>query len=108
MSTIRLQLINGYFYPTDALSRQILIEHLQLERFPADRFDVLSPALVHQGHALAVDGYSPDPPTEHRPVGAKVGGYPKSVKNPCIDCYLRHVCDSDECGRKSFRLFSRK
>ena len=25
---------------------------------------------------------------------------PVQVANPCINCYLREVCDSDYCGRR--------
>lgn len=108
MSVIRLQLINEYFYPTDAVSKELLIKSMRIERFPLNRFDVVSPSLVHKGYALAVEGYSPTPAPEYIPIGERIGGEPKSVCNPCVKCSLRDVCDSDECGRKCFRLFSRK
>ncbi|MBQ9655933.1 MAG: hypothetical protein IJV38_07920 [Prevotella sp.] len=54
MAIIRLQLINGYFYPTDAGSRKILEESLRVDRIPLERFDVVSPKLVKNGHAMAI------------------------------------------------------
>ena len=108
MSVIRLQLINEFFYPVDAISKQHLEESLRLDRFPLHRFDMLSPRLVSLGYALAITGYNPVPPPENIPRGEKIGGEPKSVINPCVKCGVRELCDSDECGRKCYRLFSRK
>ena len=42
MATIRLQLIEGYFYPTDFISRETLVNMFRIERFPENRFDELS------------------------------------------------------------------
>jgi hypothetical protein len=54
MAIIRLQLINGYFYPTDAASRKILEDSLRVDRITLERFDVVSPKLVKDGHAMAI------------------------------------------------------
>ena len=51
MATIRLQLIKGFFYPTDAASRKILEDSLRVDRIPLERIDVVSPKLVKAGHA---------------------------------------------------------
>lgn len=104
--TIQLQLIDGYFFPVDSVSREKLIDELRIERFPAHRFDVLSPTLVARGHKLAVYGYIPEIRQEEPVRGIKVGGTPKPQTNPCITCHLRFNCDSDECGRKNYRLFT--
>lgn len=61
MPTIHLQLINGFFYPTDAASRKILEDSLRVDRIPLERFDVVSPKLVKAGHALAITGWDPPP-----------------------------------------------
>lgn len=108
MAAIRLQLIQDYFYPTDAVSRQTLIDCLRLERFPLERLDLLSPRLVRLGYSLAIVDYMPTQRPEYRPVGMRIGGEPRSTVNPCVKCGARSICDSDECGRKCFRLFSRK
>lgn len=54
MATIRLQLIKGFFYPTDADSRKTLEESVRLDRIPLERIDVVSPKLVKAGHAMAI------------------------------------------------------
>ncbi len=54
MATIRLQLIKGFLYPTDATSRKILEDSLRVDRIPLERFDVVSPILVKDGHAMAI------------------------------------------------------
>lgn len=61
MTTIRLQLIKGFFYPTDAASRKILKDSLRVDRIPLERIDVVSPKLVKAGHALAITGWDPPP-----------------------------------------------
>ena len=61
MATIRLQLIKGYFYPTDAVSRKILEDSLRVDRIPLERFDVVSPKLVKAGHAMAIKDWDPPP-----------------------------------------------
>jgi hypothetical protein len=61
MATIRLQLIKGFFYPTDAASRKILEDSLRVDRIPLERIDVVSPKLVKAGHALAITGWDPPP-----------------------------------------------
>lgn len=61
MAIIRLQLINGYFYPTDAASRKILEDSLRVDRIPLERFDVVSPKLVKDGHAMAIKDWDPPP-----------------------------------------------
>lgn len=48
LNTVRLQLINGYFYPTDSISRNILNGEFNLDRFPKDRIDALSPTMVRK------------------------------------------------------------
>ena len=109
MATIRLQLIEGYFYPTDFISRETLVELFRIERFPESRFVVLSPSIIAKGHAMAVANYTPKvSPAVDKSGWQKIGGTAKSVSNPCSKCYLRELCDDGECGRKTFRLFSRK
>ena len=61
MATIHLQLIKGFFYPTDAASRKILEDSLRVDRIPLERIDVVSPKLVKAGHALAITGWDPPP-----------------------------------------------
>ena len=61
MATIRLQLIKGFFYPTDADSRKTLEDSLRVDRIPLERFDVVSPKLVKAGDALAITGWDPPP-----------------------------------------------
>ena len=55
--TIRLQFVNGYFYPTDCDSRDTLVEELRLERFPEERTYAIFPRLVKHGHKLAITDY---------------------------------------------------
>lgn len=31
----------------------------------------------------------------------------KAVKDCCVDCPLKGLCDDDDCGRKLFRLFTK-
>ena len=105
---INLQLINGYFYPTDAVSKEILVNGYNLERIPKDAFDRWSPKLVRDGHKLAIANYNPEPRKDiEPPIGIKIGGTPKSVKNPCLKCRMGGLCDSDDCGKKNFRLFTK-
>ena len=108
INTIQLQLINGYFYPTNSISRDIMIDNYRLERIPQDRFDLLAPRFVRDGYKLAVNDYEPSPRKGYsKPYSPKIGGEPKSFKEPCTTCRLKDVCDSDDCGRKNFRLFSK-
>lgn len=100
-NTIQLQLVNGYFFPVDAVSRQTLIDELELERFPRHRFDINSPILVKRGYKLMVVGYEPQETSFIQPFGGKVGGTIRPAKyNPCNKCYLNMVCDKDICSRK--------
>jgi hypothetical protein len=100
---IRLQFIDGYFYPTDSVSRNTLVDELRIERFPEDRFTPLTSTLVARGHALAVEGY--DLPIYHysTPYSPKLGSN-GVTQDPCRKCRLNGIC-GDECGRKLFRLF---
>lgn len=107
MATIYLQLVGNYFYPTNAISKEILIRDFRLERFPKERFDSLAPMIVRKGNSLAVADYTPEVCTRNIPFSEKIGGKVKSVNNPCSKCYLHGLC-SEDCGRKLFRLFSRK
>ena len=61
MATIRLQLIKGFLYPTDTTSRKILEDSLRVDRIPLERFDVVSPKLVKDGHAMTIKDYDPPP-----------------------------------------------
>ena len=92
MNTIRLQLIDGDFYPTDSMSRDTLRDLLHIDRFPDFRLDSLSPKLIKMGYRLAVTGYAPKTYQRSTPMGSH--------------CYLKGLCDSDECGRKHYRLFT--
>lgn len=105
MNTIRLQLIDGDFYPTDSMSRDTLRDLLHIDRFPDFRLDSLSPKLIKMGYRLAVTGYAPKTYQRSVPMGEKMGEI-KPTKNPCSHCYLKGICDSDECGRKNYRLFT--
>jgi len=100
-NTIRLQLINGFFYPTDSISRDILYDDYNLSRIPEDSFDRWSPRMVRDGYKLAINDYNP-PTTQdfNPPRGSKIGGEPHPSKNPCIKCKMNGLCDSDECGNK--------
>jgi hypothetical protein len=109
-NTIQIQLINGYFYPVDSLSKSILYDEYNLERIPENKFDVLTPRFVRDGYKLAVAGYTPKEKEFNRPKGSTIGGEPHQVKDPCAKCgyKTKGVCDSGECGKKCFRLFSNK
>lgn len=61
MAIIRLQLIKGFFYPTDVTSRKILEDSLRVDRIPLERFDVVSPKLVKDVHAIAIKDWDPPP-----------------------------------------------
>lgn len=107
-NTIQLQLINGYFYPIDFLGKNILANKYNLERIPENAFDRWSPRFVSDGYKLAVSGYDPKPSQNiTSPIGSRIGGEPKSVKNPCLKCKMGGLCDSDECGMKNFKLFKK-
>ena len=108
LNTLRLQLINGYFYPTDSISSEILKNELNLGRIPEERIDVISPQLVKRGYKLALFDYYPTP-TNREPIsrGAKIGGEAKPQKDPCMKCSVRDLCDPSDCGRKGFRLFTK-
>ena len=103
---IRLQFIEGVFYPLDLDSLNTLVDYFHVEKFPEHRFDTLSPKLVKNGYKLAVAGYDPEPVKPITPSLAKMGEDFKPIKNPCSHCYLKGLCDSDECGRKNYRLFT--
>lgn len=106
-STIQLQFINGYFYPIDFVSKTILGDKYGLERVPENGFSRWSPKLVRDGYKLAISGYEPKPYNYEPPKGTPIGGEPKSTKNPCLKCKMSGLCDSDECGKKNFRLFGK-
>ena len=108
LNTLRLQLINGYFYPTDSISRDLLRNELELGRIPEERIDAISPKLVKRGYKLAISDYNPT--LENNKVhsyGEKIGGDIKPQKDPCTKCEFNGLCDSDDCGKKGFRLFSK-
>ena len=99
---INLQLIDGYFYPTDSNSKEILSRY-KIARVPEDSFDIWSPKFVRDGYYLSVNGYTPKAEMEP-PKGAPIGGEPKLVKNPCFRCRMKGLCDDDECGMKNYKL----
>jgi len=103
MGTIRLQNIDGYLYPTDAVSAGVLAEEYDLGRIPEESLYLHAPRLVRDGHALAITDYTPTTSTYNVPYSPKIGGTPHSVINPCAKCRLNGIC-VDECGRKLFRL----
>ena len=109
LNTLRLQLINGYFYPTDSISRDLLRNELELERIPEERIDIISPILVKRGYKLAISDYNPTPKNNKvHSYGGKIDGDIKPQKDPCKKCGFNGLCDSDDCGKKGFRLFSKK
>ena len=100
-NTICLQLINGYFYPTNSISKDILYDSYNISRIPEDSFDIWSPKMVRDGYKLAVNDYNPFPKNDfNQPRGNKIGGEPHPSKNPCNKCKMNGLCDSDECGNK--------
>jgi len=105
---IRLQFINGVFMPTDAVSIQRLSDTIRREYIPESLFDRYSPVLVRNGYSLSVAGYNPEPTTVPLRTTTGLCDNTKPVSNPCTKCHLREVCDSDDCGRKLFSLFSRR
>lgn len=108
LNTVRLQLINGHFYPTDAISSDILRREFELGRIPEERIDVISPKLVRRGYKLAISDYNPNPTNHYRnTVGTKIGGQAEPQENPCKKCGFNGLCDSDDCGKKKYRLFSK-
>ena len=107
--TIRLQLINDYFYPTDAISKDTLERELGIPRIPKKRIEQISSKLVANGYKLAINDYNPESPNKvNNSAGQKIGGIPKPQQNPCTKCGLKKACDSDDCGKKHFRLTSNK
>lgn len=108
MPIIRLQLIGGFFYPTDAISRQTLEKDFRLDRIPERRLSALSSKMVWEYHyALAITDYEPSASDSYSPPrGQKIGGDPRAVQNPCERCRLNGLC-GDECGRKLFPLHKR-
>jgi len=56
MATIRLQIINGNLYPTDAVSKETLMEDFGIERIPGARFYYWSPKIIIKGHKMAITG----------------------------------------------------
>lgn len=106
MSTIQLQFINGYFYPTDAISSETLENELGLGRIPENRLDVISAKLVKRGYKLAISNYTPKPTRDDRKQSNPyIDKNAKSHENPCPKCGLKDLCDKDDCGRKSFKLW---
>lgn len=59
------------------------------------------------GYKLAIQGYEPNRQKPYASVGQKIGGDAKPQKNPCTKCGLNGLCDSDECGKKTYHLFSK-
>lgn len=57
MAIIRLQKINGYYYPTDTKSKTILESEFHLGRIPCEDFDIHSPRIVMRGHKMAITNY---------------------------------------------------
>lgn len=109
LNTIQLQLISGYFYPIDAISRGVLENEFNLGRIPEDKIDVWSPKLVRMGYKLAISDYNPTPKNNKvHSYGGKIGGDIKPQKDPCKKCGFNGLCDSDDCGKKGFRLFAKK
>lgn len=109
LNTVNLQLINGFFYPTDGLSVDILKDEFEIGRIPEERFHNFSAKLVKRGYKLAVSDYNPKPSTYYDgSFDLKIGGLPKPQKNPCTKCGFNGLCDSDECGKKGYRLYSKK
>jgi hypothetical protein len=105
--TIQLQLINGYFYPIDGLSKNILYDEYSLSRIPEAKFDVWSPKFVRDGYKLAVTDYNPQKREFNPPIGSPIGGESHPTKDPCPKCGFKGMCDKDECGKKNFRLFKK-
>lgn len=56
-NTIRLQFINGVFYPTDSISRKTLEDELGIDRIVERNFDIVSPRLVKRGYKMAISNY---------------------------------------------------
>ena len=107
-NTICLQFINGYFYPTNSTSKDILNDVYNLSRISEEGFDRWSPKIIHDGYKLAVNDYNPKPKQNIiPPAGGKIGGEPHPTKNPCIKCKMNGLCDSDECGMKIKRNIKR-
>ena len=100
MSTIRLQLVGGYFYPTDSTSADTLEKLFGLARFPEHRFDALAPKMVRDGYSLAVAGYCPEPMQPRFNGGLDLPTGDRKPSPACRKCYLREVCNSDICSRK--------
>lgn len=106
--TITLIYRDGYFRAEEGMSETLLREALELGAFPETRDHLLS-TLVHKGFRVAIKGdYKPLPYQEPHHTFNVIGGKQKTVNNPCSGCYLRNVCDVDECGRKKYRLFTNK
>ena len=108
-NTIRLQLINGMFYPTDSLSRSALEDAANITKIPEEKLIIISPKLVEKGYKLAIynydSQYEDSEPYSNPRKNDRNGNY---VENPCKKCNLNGLCDSDDCGKKGFRLFSNK
>ena len=54
--TIRLQTINGFLYPMDAISARHLEEDFNLSRIPCGKFWYHSPKIVKRGYSMAISG----------------------------------------------------
>lgn len=50
---IRLQFINGYFYPTDSFSRS----RLGRDKFQENKLDTITPFLVKKGYMFEIFNY---------------------------------------------------
>jgi hypothetical protein len=107
MSTIRLQLVGEYFYPTDSVSASTLENLFGIARFPEHRFDTLAPKMIREGYSLAVADYFPVP-TQTRFYGAlDLHTGERKQSGPCLKCYLREACDGDICSMGWRKLCSR-
>lgn len=98
--TISIQLVGEFFYPTDFNSHKWLAEELELERFPQKRMDFILPKLVARGYKVAVYNYAFELTKWCGSIGKKIGGTAKAVKDPCVSCSLRDLCDRDVCSKR--------
>jgi len=57
-NVIRLQFINGVFYPVDSISRKILENELKMDKITERDFDIVSPRLVKRGYKMAITNYN--------------------------------------------------
>lgn len=106
MNTIRLQFAEGAFYPLDKTSYHAVVNNYGAEIIPECGFDTISPRLVRRGYKISIVGYEPKITTRQEAnIEIKTTKQVKTVKNPCSNCYLKGLCDSDECGRKLYQIY---